>query len=123
MKLTSLILTAAMFAGPVAAQDAVPVAAAQCVIPVAPTPYVIPVLPPKPAMPKCVNPTTRISTCAHAVLVKYNDAVEARNNALEDEVAGNNAYVNLLNTYMLQVNTYTNCEIHRLNAAVAAASD
>lgn len=126
MKLTSLILALAVFAGPVAAQDPAPVAvpaAPQCVTPVVPTLYVIPVLPPKPDLPKCVNPSTHMSTCSHVVLQKYNDAVDARNAGLQDEVAGGNAYVNQLNNYMMQVNTYNNCEIHRLNTAVQVASD
>ena len=123
MKLTGLIVTFALIAGPVAAQDAAPVASPVCVAPVVPEPYVIPVLPPKPDMPKCINPSTHMSTCAHPVLVKYNNAIDARNTALEDEVAAGNVYINALNGYMTQVNTYNNCEIHRLNAAVRDESE
>ncbi len=123
MKLTGLILIFALIAGPVAAQDAPPADSPACVAPTAPTPYVIPVLPPKPDMPKCVNPATHMSTCSHAVLAKYNAAVEARNDALDAQVTGSNTYVNELNTYMTLATNYNNCEIHRLNAATRAASE
>lgn len=122
MKPTHLILSLALIAGPVAAQDAAPPASPACVVPVPPTPYVVPVLPAKPVMPKCINPATRLSTCSHAVLIKYNSAIDARNDALQAEVASGNAYVSALNNYMMQVNTYNNCEIRRLNAAVEAGS-
>ena len=125
MKLTSLILTLAAIAAPAVAQDTTPAtapAAAQCVPPVAPAPYVLPVLPPRPDMPKCINPTTHMSSCPHPVLQKFNNAVDAYNTALQNGSVANDTYVNQLSAYTTQANAYANCEVQRINAGWRAAS-
>lgn len=125
MKLTSLILTLAAIAAPAAAQDTAPAAVpapAQCVAPLAPPPYVVTALPPRPDTPKCVNPNTHVSTCPHAVLQKFNDAVDVYNTAIQDASLASDGDLAQLGTYTSQANTYANCEVKRVNAAMRAAA-
>ena len=91
-----------------------------CMAPVTPVQWSPAALPAKPALPSCVNPTTRVTTCSKTVLDRYNAAIENRNAAIQKRVDDVNAYIETLNHYNLAVTDYNNCEVHRLNGLLKA---
>jgi hypothetical protein len=89
---------------------------AACVVPTPPV-SIRPTLPPVPKLPGCVNQARGTHTCRKGEIDRYNAAMKARNNAMEDFISAANAYSVLLNQYTLAANDYARCELREVRKA------
>lgn len=88
-------------------QEATPPVA--CVAPQVPA-VVRSVKPQRPALPSCINETTRRHTCSNRVINAYDAAMTAYGAAFEAHVAELNAYVKKLSEYTTAAVEYGQCE-------------
>jgi hypothetical protein len=69
-----------------------------------------------PPLPACDQPRPRRESCRREEIDRYNSSIDAFNQRIAQHNAASRAYIDALNAWMTEVNTYVQCEVNIVNA-------